>query len=105
MILQNIGQIIAKIINKKNILIFVLIVWVGFSIFYIVHDQWQRFQFNQIQVAYQKGVSDTIKLLINQAERCAPVPVIDGDKKIEIIKVGCSHQETPLTPILEPINP
>ncbi|MEK7580468.1 MAG: hypothetical protein AAB465_02575 [Patescibacteria group bacterium] len=94
MILQNIGQAVAKIITKKSILIFVLIAWAGFSIFYIVRDQWQRFQFNQIQVAYQKGVSDTIKLLISQAEKCAPVPVIDGDKKIEIIKVGCPRQET-----------
>mgnify|MGYP001606467339 FL=1 len=88
-------QTIKKIFTKKNIFIFVLIVWVVFSAFYIVRAEWQRFQYNHVQAAYQKGSSDTVRLLIDQVEKCVRVPVQDGDKKIEVVKVNCSAQETP----------
>ncbi|MFA4890706.1 MAG: hypothetical protein WC587_03760 [Candidatus Paceibacterota bacterium] len=93
--IQNIKQIAAKIITKKSVFVFVLIAWLGFSVFYIIRDQWQKFQFGQIQVAYQKGVSDTVQLLVNQSENCVPVPVRNGDKTIKMINAECSQSPAP----------
>ena len=88
-------QTIKKIFSKKNIIIFILVAWIAFSVWYVARDQWQRFQYSQVQAAYQKGSSDTVKLLMEQANKCIKIPVQDGDKKIEVVKVGCSLKETP----------
>jgi len=88
-------SIIKRIFTKRNVLIFVAIIWIAFSVWYVVRTEWQKFQYSQIQSAYQKGSSDTVRLLIDQVEKCAPVLVQDGDKKIEVVKVGCSSQNVP----------
>jgi len=91
-------QTIKKIFSKKNILIFVLVAWIVFSGWYVARDQWQRFQYTQVQAAYQKGSADTIRLLMEQANKCVKIPVFDGDKKIEVVKVGCFISDIQKTP-------
>jgi len=99
MFLQIIKEItIKKIFSKKNIIIFVLVAWSVFSVWYVVRDQWWKFQYRQLQAAYQKGSADTIRLLMEQAERCIKIPMQDGDKKIEVMKVGCFAPEIQKTP-------
>lgn len=78
-----------NIITKKNILIFIITLWVVFSVGYIARDQWQEFKTRYTQNAYQKGVSDSIKTLITVAEKCVKVPLYDGDKKMEVVSVKC----------------
>ena len=99
-------QFLKQIFTKRNLLVFILVVWLAFSVYYIARDQWQKFQLGQLQVAYQKGSSDTVKLLIEQVDKCIRVPVQDGDRKIEVVKVDCSLKETPpketATPSVKP---
>lgn len=80
---------IKKIITKKSILILLAIVWVIFSIGYIANDQWKNFQNAKMQAAYQKGVSDSVKMMISEAAQCKTVPLYDGDKKTEVVSVEC----------------
>jgi len=77
----------------RKALIVVLGLWIVFSISYIVRDQWLKFQFRQIQASYQKGIADTIRTVMNQVELCQPLSLVDEDKKIEIIKVGCEKKQ------------
>jgi hypothetical protein len=80
-----------KAITKKMLLI-TLGLWIVFSIGYILRDQWIKFQNRRILTAYQQGVADTVRALMNQAEACQPVSLTDGDKRIEVIKLGCGQE-------------
>lgn len=82
-------QIIKKIVSWRNILILFLIIWLGFSIFYVGRDQWQKFQAKQVQAAYQNGVTDAVRLLMKETEKCAPIPLQDGDKTVKVIRADC----------------
>lgn len=73
----------------KKAVIVILGLWIIFSLGYIFRDQWTKFQNRQVLIAYQNGVADTIRALISQAELCQPVSLVDGDKRIELIKLGC----------------
>jgi len=76
-------------ITKKLILNLVLILWVIFSVIYILYDVWSDFKLKALNQAYQQGRADTINALIQQAEKCDPIPVLSGEKRIEVINVNC----------------
>jgi hypothetical protein len=76
----------------KTTLMIILGFWIVFSIGYVLRDQWIKFQNRQILAAFQNGVADTVRALIRQAETCQPVSLIDGDKTIEVVKVGCGQE-------------
>jgi hypothetical protein len=77
----------------KILLFIILGLWLVISAGYIVHERVVRFINQQIliayQLAYQQGVSDTVRALIGEAELCRPVSLIDGERRIEVIKIGC----------------
>ncbi len=83
-----------KNITKKQIIMFVVVSWFIFSVGYIVHDQWQRFKIQYSQNAYKQGVSDSIKTLITQMEKCVAVPLYDGNKKVEAVSVECLKKDS-----------
>ncbi|MFH1188139.1 MAG: hypothetical protein V1688_04775 [bacterium] len=74
---------------KKIVGVIVLAAWIIFSALYIANDQWQDFQTVQMKQAYQQGVSDSVRALITESAKCAPVPLYDGDKKTEVVGVSC----------------
>jgi len=76
-------------ITKKLILNIVLLIWIIFSVIYILYDVWSDFKLKALNQAYQQGRADTINALIQQAEKCDPIPVLSGEKKIEVINVNC----------------
>jgi len=76
-------------ITKKLILNIVLLIWIVFSVIYILYDVWSDFKLKALNQAYQQGRADTINALIQQAEKCDPIPVLSGEKKIEVINVNC----------------
>ena len=78
----------------KKVTVFV-IVWMVFSIGYIAYDQWQGFKFSRVQVAYERGISDSVESLIEESKNCQPIPLYDGAKKVEVISVGCLDQIKP----------
>jgi len=76
-------------ITKKLILNIVLILWIIFSVIYILYDVWSDFKLKVLNQAYQQGRADTINALIQQAGTCDSIPIFSGEKKIEVINVEC----------------
>ncbi len=81
-----------KFFTKKIIILTAIIIWIIFSVGYIINDQWQDFRIEQIQVAYQKGASDSIRTIINESAKCQPIPLFDGSTKVNMIAVECLQQ-------------
>ena len=42
-----------------------------------------------MQQAYQQGRTDTINVLISEAEKCQAFSVFSTEKQIQLIKLGC----------------
>lgn len=64
-------------------------IWVIFSAIYIINDQWQDFQTAQMQQAYQKGVSESVRALMTESAKCNKVPLYYGDQTVEVVAVSC----------------
>lgn len=77
---------------KKIIILFIAVVWIIFSAIYIINDQWKDFQTIQVRQAYNAGVSASVRTLIQESAKCAPVPLFNGDQKTEVIAVKCLQQ-------------
>jgi len=54
-----------------------------------VNNVWSDFKNVQLTQAYNQGRTDTINLLIQEAEKCQPFSVFSGEKEIQLIKTGC----------------
>ncbi len=80
-----------KAIKKVGLVI--LLLWLVFSAGYVIRDQWLRFQFKQIQTAYQKGITDSIRTIMVQSANCQQVTLQDGDKRVELIATSCLETE------------
>jgi hypothetical protein len=77
-------------LSKRMILYFIILLWLVFSVGYILLDVWRDFQANEIGKSYQQGRIDTINVLILQAESsCQPIPVSSGEKQIQVINAVC----------------
>jgi hypothetical protein len=85
----------SKKVSKKMLLIIIFGLWIIFSIGYILRDQWIKFQNRQILTAYQNGIADTVRTLMSEAETCRPVSLVDGEKTIELMKIGCVREQPP----------
>ena len=75
--------------SKKTIFYFFVLVWIIFSVFYIVWDVWTDFKQVQIMAAYEQGRIDTINVLISEAGKCEPVYIKGTEKEEKIISVYC----------------
>jgi len=75
--------------KPKIILYFLVFLWIVFSIIYIVNNVWSDFKNVQLTQAYNQGRTDTINTLIQEAEKCQPFSVYNGEKDIQLIKKGC----------------
>jgi hypothetical protein len=80
--------------QKKQIAI---LVWIAFSIFYILFDIYQGFRAGVVEQAYISGKASTAAALMEKAEdpSCKPFNVFIGEKKIDLINVACLTQERP----------
>lgn len=76
-------------LSKKTILNLIVLVWVVFSISYIVWDLWGDFRNFQIFQAYEQGGVDMINVLIEEAEKCEPVEVRSAERQISVISIDC----------------
>jgi hypothetical protein len=77
---------------SKTTLMIILGFWIIFSMGYVLRDQWIKFQNQQVLTAYQQGVGDTVRALITEAQLCRPVSLLDGENRIELLKVGCPQE-------------
>ena len=78
-----------KNMNKQNLFVGVVIIWIIFSAGYIIRDQWQSFKVEQLGQAYQQGIADSVNQLMTEAEKCEPVNVFNQEKEIQVISVEC----------------
>ena len=78
---------------KNKIIKYVLwcigIGWLLFSIYYVGRDFYGKYQTNVIQTSYQKGYTDSINSLINEAKKCQPFTAYNQNDKIELIWTDC----------------
>ncbi len=81
-----------KPFNKKSFGILLVVLWVAFSVYYIINDQWTDFKTREVERAYQKGVADSVKSLTAQLKDCKPVPLFDGVEKAEVISIKCLQE-------------
>ncbi len=78
--------------DKKVYVIYAVVVWILFSVGYIMVDIWQDFKVSKIQSAYQQGRSDAIQTIMSQASKCNAVPLYSGDESINVVSVECLQQ-------------
>jgi len=83
-------------LSKKTIFYFLVLLWIVFSVVYIVWDIWSDFKNVRMLNAYEQGRIDTINVLITEAEKCEPVTVTGVEKQISIIGTHCLGQEVPV---------
>ena len=70
---------------KKIIGMVLLVGWMVFSVVYVANDQWQDFKVRQIQLAYQRGLTDSMRRVMIESAKGAPITLTDGENRVEII--------------------
>jgi len=79
--------------TPKTIFCLLVFLWIVFSIVYIANDFWSNYKNVQMAGAYEQGRIDTVNVLIQEAEKCEPVPVSSGEKEILLMNLGCLESE------------
>ena len=80
-------------LSKKNILKFILVLWMVFSVGFIGWSLWNNLRNQLINLAYQQGVTDVVNQLIADAEKsyCKPIPVFNqaSKKQVNLVNADC----------------
>jgi hypothetical protein len=84
--------------TNRPILQIVLVVWVLFSILYIGYTQYKYFTSYVAQSSYQKGLTDAVTQLIQQAQTCQAFPVTYGGQSVNLINTSCNGQNAAQVP-------
>ncbi|MFN3302044.1 MAG: hypothetical protein ACK413_03405 [Patescibacteria group bacterium] len=77
----------------KRILNLLLVLWVLFSLGYIGWDIFNKFKFRVFQAGYQQALTDSVKSIIQQAEKCQTVSVFEGGKRVDLISINCLQKQ------------
>lgn len=74
-----------------------ILVWIAFSVFYVLFDIYQGFRAGMLEQAYLSGKTQTAQALMEKAEdpSCKPFNVFIGEKKVDLINVACLTQQKP----------
>jgi|GEM_PF-1949103 len=78
-----------KAFDMKSVYIMILVLWIVFSVSYVVLDVWEEFKINKMEAAYNQGKADAVRTVIRETAKCSAVPLYDGDKKVEIFSLEC----------------
>lgn len=81
--------------TKQDIIKSAVLIWIVVSVVYIGYDTWRDYQIRGVQQAYQAGLTDATKQIIEKsnAGQCKePVAVSLGENKIDFIDVKCLQQ-------------
>lgn len=63
--------------------------WLIAATAYFVWDRWEHFKANAAEEAYKNGQADAVKRVIQQAQNCQPFDVYAGEKRVQLIEIGC----------------
>ncbi|MFW6220194.1 MAG: hypothetical protein ACOC3X_00825 [Nanoarchaeota archaeon] len=82
-------------LSKKTIIYFIVIIWVIFSVFYIMFDIWTDFKEKENILAYEQGKIDTLNAVIKEAKTCNEITISNEQDQISIISVDCLEFNEP----------
>ena len=69
-----------------------LVLWIIFSILYVINNEWNRFQALVVRGSYNKGVSDAVAKVIEESKACKAFPINIGETKATLVNVDCLKQ-------------
>jgi len=78
--------------TERPILKIVIIVWVIFSVLYVIYTQYQYLVNYVGQNAYQRGLTDAVAQVIQQAQTCKEFPITIGNQGVNLINTACNEQ-------------
>jgi len=78
-----------KTCNLKSPLSIALIVWLLFSVPFTAIMGWNYFKSFVYAKGVQDGQTNAVVTLIQEAEKCQPIPVRAGDVGISMISIEC----------------
>lgn len=78
--------------KQKSPLKIIILVWIIFSIPYVIYTQYNYFKRFVADAAYEKGLTDAVSQLIQQGQKCEPIPIRLRDQNISMINVACLTQ-------------
>ncbi len=75
-------------VNKKTVALWI---WILFSVAYVLFDLWNGFKVGIMDRSYQAGAGDTVRQLIERAEKsgCEPFSAYVGNQSVELVKSEC----------------
>ena len=71
----------------------VVLVWIVFSILYVGYTQYNYFRKYIADAAYQKGLSDAVVQVIQQAQKCEAFPISIDKQGVNLINVSCLQKD------------
>lgn len=75
--------------RQYPILKIVLAVWVIFSFLYVGYTQYQYFKNYVAASSYQRGLSDAVGKVIQQAQKCEAFPIQRDGQGVNLINAAC----------------
>ena len=78
-----------KSLSTKKV---ILIVWIIFSILYVLYGEWNRFKTVVIDNSIQRGQASAVLQVIQQAQECKAFQIFAGEQKVQLINVDCLQQ-------------
>jgi len=94
--MRNLRNLIPDL-KRQSVLQIVLLVWFVFATLYVFYGEYNRLgtfvsqqAYNSgIQEAYTKGITDSVVQLMQEAQKCQPIPVTAGDQQVNLISLEC----------------
>lgn len=79
------------IMNKKEIITVLVVVWLIAMTGYFVYDVWGDYKIKGVQKAYNQGIEDMTVRVIDEVGKkgCEPIEVYAGEKKVQIANAQC----------------
>ena len=72
-------------LKSMSVGLIVLVVWLIFSVLYVINGEYKRLQ----NLVYQRGLEDAVVQVLGQASKCQPFPIRYKDTTVELINVQC----------------
>lgn len=81
-------------IDKYFIINALIIVWIVFSVIYVIVDQINDFKQGIVARSYEQGKVDAGKAIVNQASDCKPFVITVDDQRVELLSTRCIQSPT-----------
>ncbi len=80
--------------KKFGALKIILSIWLAVATVYVAYNEYVRLNLT-VRQAYNAGISNAVNQLINEAQKCEPVPVTANGRGVNLINVECLQENPP----------